>query len=122
MAQGLWAPAHCCTPRAGSRPQQISSSDRGHRYEVHGSALGPTHLLTEVSPHLFTDSLGHRHGGHTAGLGASDHPIVRVAVFMQVLGQLCGLSTPCLPNHDHDAVVSARGEETGESARVEGRL
>jgi hypothetical protein len=50
------------------------------------------HATLALMPYLFTDTLGHGHGGHTPGLCARDDAVLGVAFLVQVLGQLRRLS------------------------------
>lgn len=52
--------------------------------------------------------LGHRHGGYTTRLRTSDATGVHVASFGEVLGDLRGLPTARLTDHDQHLVVLDR--------------
>ena len=44
-----------------------------------------SNFLPQFNPHLIADTFRHRHGSHSARLGAPDHPVFRVAVFVKIL-------------------------------------
>lgn len=69
------------------------------------TGLGIFYLLAQTAAVLLRHSLGHRHGGHTAGLRAADLPPHGIPGLRQVLGDLCGLSRAGFPNNNQDLVV-----------------
>ena len=77
-----------------------------------GDGLDITHLLPQTATVFLRDSFGHRHGGHTAGLGAADLAPGGVARLGQILGDLGGLAGARLPDHNQDLVVVDGLEKT----------
>lgn len=83
---------------------------------VHGDTI--VHLLAQTAAVLLRHSLGHRHGGHSAGLRAANLPPRGVPGLRQVLSDLGGLPRAGFPDDNQDLVVV---DGLREENRINGR-
>ena len=65
-----------------------------------------TDLLSQLNPHLLTDSCCNTHSCHSPRLCTTHLPPQSVPLFVEILGKLGGLTRTRLPYHDDDLVVS----------------
>ena len=65
---------------------------------------GIANELPQLAIHLFAHSFRHGDGGHSPRLGAPNRPFSRIALLMQILCELSGLTTTRLPHYNNHSV------------------